>query len=115
MAKQTGLPMAGLENKAGRFIEPTGNSGLTTLLHARLPGNLRAFFPDPEGPDSYPIVTYTWLLLYKNYNDPRKAEALHRFVHWCLTEGQQYNEGLGYIRLAPQVADAGLKALHKIK
>ena len=55
--------MAWLENKAGQFIEPHGGSGLATLINATLPENLRAFFPDPEGQDSYPIVTYSWLLL----------------------------------------------------
>jgi phosphate transport system substrate-binding protein len=114
-AKRTGLKMAWLENKAGRFIRPTGSSGLSTLRHAKLPDNLRAFFPDPDGADSYPIVTFSWLLLYKEYSDPRKAEAVKSFVRWCLTDGQQYNEELGYVRLPPRVADADLKALKKIK
>lgn len=43
--------------KEGAFVQPHGGSGLATLLHADLPENLRAFFPDPAGKDSYPIVT----------------------------------------------------------
>ena len=92
--------MAWLENKAGQFIQPHGGSGLASLLQEVLPENLRAFFPDPDGPYSYPIVTYSWLLLYKRYDDPQKAVALKRFVTWCLTEGQAFSEPLGYVRLA---------------
>jgi phosphate transport system substrate-binding protein len=35
------------------------------LAGAALPENLRLFLPDPEGKDAYPIVTYTWLLAYR--------------------------------------------------
>jgi phosphate transport system substrate-binding protein len=115
MAKRTGLAMALLENKAGHFVAPTGSSGQAALANSKLPGNLRAFFPDPEGSDSYPVVTYTWLLLYQQYGDPKKAAAVKNFVRWCLTDGQSYNEALGFIRLTPEVANSGLEALNRIK
>jgi phosphate transport system substrate-binding protein len=38
-------------------------------------------------PDSYPIVTYSWLLLYQRYDDPQKAVARKAFVRWCLKDG----------------------------
>ena len=63
MAQRGDLAMAWLENKAGAFIPPHGGSGLATLLNITMPENLRAFAPDPDGEDSYQIVTYSWLLL----------------------------------------------------
>lgn len=114
VAKRAGLRMAHLENRAGAIIQPHGGSGLATLIHAELPDNLRAFFPDPAGKDSYPIVTYSWLLLPKQYDDVKKAAALKDFVAWCLTEGQAFNESLGYIRLAPQVAARASAALQRL-
>jgi phosphate transport system substrate-binding protein len=102
-ARRAGLAMAWLENKAGQFIEPHGGSGLATLLNTPLPENLRVFFPDPDGPDSYPIVTYSWLMLYKRYDDAHKLAALKQFIKWCLGAGQEYNESLGFVRLPPPV------------
>jgi phosphate transport system substrate-binding protein len=107
--------MAWLENKAGQFIQPHGGSGLATVHQAELPENLRAFFPDPDGPDSYPIVTYSWLLLYQRYGDPQKAVALKQFVHWCLKDGQAFSELLGFVRLAPRVANRAVEALERIQ
>jgi phosphate transport system substrate-binding protein len=115
IAARTGLAMAWVENKAGHVIQPHGGSGLATLLQAVLPENLRAFFPDPDGPYSYPIVTYSWLLLYQRYDDPQKVAALKRFVAWCLTDGQAFSEPLGYVRLAPQVVTRALAALDQIQ
>ena len=113
-AKRAGLGMAWLENKAGNYIKPTGTSGLETLLQTKLPANLRVFMPDPDGNDSYPIVTYSWLLLYKKYDDPKKLDTLKEVVRWCLDEGQQESESLGYIRLAPDAVSAATHALESI-
>jgi phosphate transport system substrate-binding protein len=114
-AQRAGLPMAWLENKAGQFIQPRGDSGTATLLNVEMPENLRLFLPDPEGKDSYPIVTFSWLLLYKHYDDQHKAAALKQYIKWCLTEGQAFNEALGYIRLAPQVIERTMTAVDSIQ
>lgn len=114
IAKRLGLKMAWLENKAGNLIQPTGNSGLATLIDAQLPPNLRAFFPDPDGKNSYPIVSLTWLLVYGEYDDASKGAAVKHFIEWCLEEGQQYCEGLGYIRIAPRDIAAAKEALNTV-
>ena len=115
MARRAGLSMAWLENKAGQFIEPHGGSGLATLLNTTLPENLRVFFPDPDGQESYPIVTYSWLLLYKQYDDAQKLGALKPFVRWCLSTGQEFNESLGFVRLPPQIIARAMEALDNIR
>jgi phosphate transport system substrate-binding protein len=115
MAQRTGLQMAHLENKAGQFIPPDGNSGMATLTSVVMPDNLRAFFPDPDGPNSYSIVTFSWLLLYNKYPDTQKAAALKHYVKWCLTEGQTFNEALGYVRLAPNVVAQATQAVDRIQ
>ena len=114
-AQRAGLKMAWLENQAGQFIQPHGGSGLATLLNVDMPDNLRVFFPDPAGADSYPIVTYSWLLLNKSYADAKKAVALKTYVKWCLTEGQAYNESLGYVRLSPKVVALAIQAVEAIQ
>ena len=113
-ARRAGLGLAWLENKAGNYIKPTGTSGLETLLQSKMPSNLRLFMPDPDGQDSYPIVTYSWLLMYARYDDPKKLDALKDMVRWCLDEGQEESESLGYIRLAPQVIAVATRASESI-
>ncbi|MEH2468531.1 hypothetical protein [Nostoc sp.] len=48
------------------------------LLEAvKLPANnLIAFITDPTSAQSYPIVTYTWLLTYHQYPNRVKAQVL---------------------------------------
>ena len=116
-AKILGLPAAQLENKAGRFVAPSDGVGESTLVAnlGRIPANLRVFIPDPEGADSYPIISFTWLLLKERNSDPAQREALKRFVNWGLTDGQALSSELGYIRLPANVAELGQTALARVK
>ena len=114
-AKLSKLPMASLQNKAGAFVEATTASAQSALAGAALPDNLRAFLPDPEGNDAYPIVTYTWLLAYKQYDNAKTSAALKDVVRYCLNEGQKVSEEMGYVPLPESVVAADMKALDNIR
>ncbi|MEB3343509.1 phosphate ABC transporter substrate-binding protein PstS [Okeania sp.] len=113
-AKSAGLSMASLENQAGKYIEPAPESAAATLAAVTLPENLRAFITDPEGEDSYPIVTYTWMLVYGSYDDADKATGIEKMIEYGLNEGQQVSSELGYIPLPENVRQKVLEAADKI-
>lgn len=114
-AKQQEIPTATLENKAGNYIAPSEESAADALGATTLPENLRAFVSDPEGENSYPIVTYTWLLAYQNYGDADKLQAFKDVVNWSLTDGQDYAAELGYIPLPDNVVEKVQAKLDTIK
>ncbi|WP_017315924.1 phosphate ABC transporter substrate-binding protein PstS [Mastigocladopsis repens] len=102
-AQQNKLSYAALQNKAGQFVTPNEQSASKTLDAVELPGNLRAFITDPEGNDSYPIVTYSWILAYQKYPDAAKAKAVEAMIEYGLTEGQKAAPQLGYVPLPENV------------
>lgn len=114
-AKLAKVNMVSIQNKAGKFVAPSDASGAAALSHAKMPPDLRVWLPDPEGADSYPIATYTWLLCYKKYKDPKKAETLKKVVDWCMAEGQKVSPKLGYIPLPPNVVKVVKEAAKNIK
>ncbi len=103
--RMANLAMAHLENKAGKFIAPGGEGGPAALANATIPEDMIVWLPDPEGDASYPIVTYTWMLFYKENRAPERAEALRKMVEYCLTEGQKISEKAGYIPLPENVVE----------
>jgi phosphate transport system substrate-binding protein len=113
-AKQTQMPMATLENKSGRYVKADLESERAALSSVELPADLRAWIPDPTAPAAYPIVTYTWLLAYKKYADPKIKDAFKGVVQYGLTDGQKFSEDLGYIPLPANVVTAVTKALDQI-
>lgn len=110
-AQKLGLDAAALENKAGNYIVPSSEGAMQAIATAELPDNLRVFMPDPEGAQSYPIVTLTWVLLYGNYPDSKKAEAIKELFRWCLYEGQHFSSDLGYLPLPPKIVAKAADAL----
>jgi phosphate transport system substrate-binding protein len=114
-AKSQKLATASLENASGKYVAATTSSGQTALASVKMPNDLIAWVSDPGARDAYPIVTYTWLTLYKQYPDKKKAEILRDLLKYCLTDGQKDSEALGYIPLPPAVADKAITALQNVK
>ncbi|WP_088241662.1 phosphate ABC transporter substrate-binding protein PstS [Calothrix rhizosoleniae] len=102
-AKLNNISFATLENKEGEFVKPSDEAASKTLSAVTLPSNLRAFIKDPEGKESYPIVTYTWILAYQKYDNPAKAKAVEAMIEYGLTEGQKVSTELGYVPLPENV------------
>ncbi len=100
-AARLGLKLAALENKAGKFVQPTKEIGRATVVAAGgdVPADLRAYLADPQGEQSYPIMTLTWMLLHERYRDPTKSAALKEFIGWGLSEGEGIAVSLGYLPL----------------
>ncbi len=114
-AQQIKLPMATLENQAGKFVAPTPESGSTALGQVELPANLRAFITDPAGDGSYPIVTFTWWLVHSQYTKPGVADAIKALAAWSLTDGQKFSPDLGYLPLPPSVVQKVQTAAGQVK
>jgi phosphate transport system substrate-binding protein len=99
-ATENDISAAIVENQAGNFIEPTPETASLVF-----PQNFDLTVPDPENEGAYPIAGLTWLLLYPEYEDPAKAQALNAVIDWSLTEGRTYVEELGYVPLSESVVN----------
>jgi phosphate transport system substrate-binding protein len=66
------------------------------------------------GADSYPIASFTWLLLERVPRDTATARATVEFARWALQDGAPIARALGYAPLPVPVAarvQATLEAL----
>jgi phosphate transport system substrate-binding protein len=114
-AKLSKMDTALLQNKAGNYVGPGTEGGPVTLASAKLPADMRLWLSDPQGDKAYPLVTYTWMMFYKKYDDPKKAAAIQKIIDYSLTEGQKSADRMGYLPLpAPVVAEVK-KAAANIK
>jgi len=113
-ARRIGLDYATLENKDGQFVKPTEQSCTQALSNTEMPDNLRAFVPDPSGHASYPIATFSWILLRRSYQDAQTADAIRSLLQWSLQDGQRYASELGYVPLPQAVAEKALAAVNSV-
>ena len=113
-AKLTKANSALLQNAAGNYIAAGDASGAAALANAKLPADLIAWVEDPAGADSYPIVSFTWMLFYEK-QDPQKAEYLRKLVAYGLSDGQKISDSMGYIPLPENVVEKVRAASAKIQ
>jgi phosphate transport system substrate-binding protein len=115
-AKRLGLPMAVLQNKAGKFAAPDDAAGMQSLAEtsAKTATGLNQSIVDPVGTNAYPIVTFSWLLLYRKYDDPQKGSAVRDFIASGLSNGQTFSQKLGYLPLPGEVIASGEQALGSV-
>lgn len=111
---QNKMPWALLRNKAGKYMKPTLETAAAAADVANLPDNMEVMITDSGNPNAYPIVGFTWLLVYENQKDAAKADSTVNFAWWMIHNGQNYAVPLDYAPLkgaAVKKADALLKKI----
>ncbi len=124
---QNSLAYAKVLNAAGNSILPSLNS--TAAAAASLSGNLPAGNADwshvsivnASGADSYPIATFTYLLVYQELNvfpsgamTQAKAQALVSFLVWAVHDGQPIAGTLQYVPLPAAVVSGDMTTIQSM-
>ncbi len=96
------LPYATLQNHDGAWVE-AGLAGVTAAAAAdaaQIPADFRVSITDAPGRDSYPLSSFTYLLVFPKQTDATRGQRrLVGFLRWMLTDGQQYGSPLQYAPL----------------
>jgi phosphate transport system substrate-binding protein len=112
---QSQLKTAVLENKAGSFVAPSIEGAGIALAGVTMTEDLIAWIPDPKEPGAYPIVSYSWIICRKIYEDPAVGEVLRNVLLYGATEGQAFSRELGYVPLPDAVAKKVRAAIESIQ
>ena len=103
------LQAAAIANRSGSFALPDAAAASQALATIDLGADLTGSDPNPSA--GYPIVTFTWVLLYRSGNGAKLA-ALQRTINYALSDGaQRQAPGLGYIPLPAGVVTKAKAAL----
>jgi phosphate transport system substrate-binding protein len=94
------LPVAHVQNREGNFVAPSIESVTAAAAGAMVDmgpdTDFRVSITNPSGPDSYPITSFTWLLIRTTYPEVAQGRELVEFVWWALSEGRDEAAPLGY-------------------
>ena len=92
------ISSAYVENQAGNFMEPTPANAANALLDTEVPEDFALLVPDPTNADAYPIVGLSWIMIYQEYEDDAKWQAMREVFEWTLgPDGQAIAEELLYV------------------
>ena len=116
-AVQNNIPYGKVQNAAGKFVKAdlAGVTAAAAGSGKEIPDDFRVSIANAPGATSYPISSFTWLLIPAQIQDAKKRDAIKGFLKWMLNDGQNYNEGLSYARLPKLVVGKELKAISLIQ
>jgi len=116
-ALSNNIPYGKVQNAAGKFLKAdlAGVTAAAAGAAKDMPDDFRVSITNAPGATSYPISSFTWLLIPAQISDAGKRDAIKGFVKWMLAEGQSYNEGLSYAKLPKPVVAKEMKAISLIQ
>jgi phosphate transport system substrate-binding protein len=102
-----------VQNAAGQFVRASLQSVTMAAAAVRnMPDDLRVSITNAPGRESYPIASFTWLLVPAEWNDATKGRTFVEFLNWMAGEGQKMTSELWY---APLPANVQAKVRARIK
>jgi phosphate ABC transporter phosphate-binding protein len=124
-AFQTGMTVAHVQNgDKSKFVEPSIDSiaAAAASIANKLPPSegvwTNVSMVNTPGPNSYPISSFTYLLVYEDLKETSKnkaeAQAMLHMIYWMITDGQEFSNSLLYPKLPENVVELSKKGLSRV-
>ena len=115
-AVQNKMAFADVQNAAGKFVKPSFEGITAAAANSKeMPEDFRVSITNAPGATSYPLSTFTWLLIPGEIKDQAKKKAITEFLGWMLTTGQKDAQGLSYAPLPQLVVAKVQKQIARIR
>jgi len=117
-AKENGVPVAAIRNRAGEFVAPTPETAAAAIeaFKEDLGKDVRAPIVDPpaSATEAYPIAGFTFLLIPKDRPTRDEQMAVRDFVAYAISTGQDSAERLSYAKMPPSVQQKAQEVLAQL-
>ena len=115
-AAQNKMEYGTVKNSSGKFVKAStdGVTAAAASAAKTIPADYRVSITNAPGATSYPIASFTWLLIPTQISDPTKGKALHDFLTWMLDHGEAEAASMTYAPLPQAVQDNVRKTIQSI-
>ncbi len=115
-ALQNKISFGAVKNAAGNWVKASID-GVTDAAASvkQMPADYRVSITNAPGAESYPISSFTWLLIPTHPTDAAKAKVLKDMLSWIVTSGENEVSALSYAPLPKSVAEKVLKTIYALQ
>jgi phosphate transport system substrate-binding protein len=115
-AVQNNIAYGSVRNSSGAFLKASLEGVTAAAASApKMPADFRVSITDSPGKDSYPISSFTWLLIPEQSKDAAKGKIINDFLNWMVTDGQKMTNALSYASLPDNVVQKEKAAIKMVK
>lgn len=103
-ALQNKMQFGTVKNAAGKYVRASTEGVTDAAANVKtMPADYRVSITNAPGENTYPISSFTWLLIPEKSSDPAKAKVLAEFLEWMLDHGEAEAPSLSYASLPASV------------
>jgi phosphate transport system substrate-binding protein len=113
-ALQNHINFAAIRNKAGNWVKGSIEGVTAAAATAKIPADYRVSITDAPGPDSYPISSFTYLLIPIHPADMEKEKVIKDMLSWIVKSGESEASSLSYAPLPQALADKVLQTVYSL-
>lgn len=115
-ALQNKMTFGAVKNAAGNWITAS-IQGVTEAAASvkSMPADYRVSITNAPGANSYPISSFTYLLIPKNGTKAENRKVLKDLLSWILKSGQGEVSNLSYAPLPQELAEKELKTVYSLQ
>jgi phosphate transport system substrate-binding protein len=115
-ALQNNITFGSVKNAAGAFIKASLGSTTAAAAQAKIaPNDFRISITNAADKNAYPISSFTYLLIPRQWKDVGKQRVFVDFLNWMLSSGQSMTTHLNYAPLPEAIKQKERAALSGIK
>jgi phosphate transport system substrate-binding protein len=116
-AVQNHVEYGEVQNAEGQFVKASleSVSAAAAGAAANMPDDFRVSITNAPGKASYPISSFTWLLIPAQIQDSGKKAILVDFLKWMMAAGQNDCDALNYAKLPAPVVQKEMKAISQVQ
>ena len=115
-ALQNHISYGSIKNPAGNWVKAS-IKGVTAAAASikQMPADYRVSITNAPGAESYPISSFTWMLIPTHAADAAKGKVLKDMLSWIVKSGENEVESLSYAPLPPSVQEKVLKTIYSLQ
>ena len=115
-ALQNKISFGDVKNAAGNFVRASIEGVTEAAANVKqMPADYRISITNAAGANSYPISSFTYLLIPVHAADPAKGKVIKDLLSWIVKSGESEVSSLSYAPLPSNVAEKVLKTVYSLQ
>ena len=114
-ALQNHIQFGEVRNASGKWVKASIEGVTAAAATAKIPADYRVSITNAPGDDSYPISSFTYLLIPTKINDPSKGKVIKDMLSWIVKSGEDQASSLSFAPLPQALQDKVLKTVYSLQ
>src|SRR6202048_329884 len=114
-ALQNKISFGEVKNASGKWVRASIEGVTAAAATAKIPADYRVSITNAPGKDSYPISSFTYLLIRSKIPAATKGKVIKDMLSWIVKDGEGQAASLSYAPLPQALADKVLKTVYSLQ